>query len=218
MGGSFDPVHNAHMGMARLALERLGLEEIHFLPVFRPPHKMERPLSAEHQRYAMLVLATQPELRFKVSSEELTRERPSYTIDTLKRLRETESSRRWYFLAGADTFAEIETWKQARSVLELVDFIVFPRNGITLAEMMKRLPDWANRRLIEHTGPELEPPLAAGPDTGVHWVPLAVPAVSSTDVRERAAAGGDLSSLVPEPVAHYIERYGLYRDEEGLKR
>ncbi len=82
------------MGMARLALERLGLEEIHFLPVFRPPHKMERPLSAEHHRYAMLGLATQPELRFNVSSEELTRERPSYTIDTLKRLRETESSRR----------------------------------------------------------------------------------------------------------------------------
>ena len=211
-------MHNAHMGMARLSLERLGLEEIHFLPVFQPPHKMDRALSAEHHRYAMLVLATQPEPRFRVSSEELSREGHSYTIDTLKRLREAGGDRRWYFLAGADTFADIETWKRAKKVLELVDFIVFPRNGITLPEMKKRLPDWATRRFIEHTGPELNPALTGCPDTGVHWVPLEVPAVSSTDVRERAAAGGDLSPLVPEPVAHYIERYGLYRDEEGLKR
>ncbi len=211
-------MHNAHMGMARLALERLGVEEVHFLPVFRPPHKMDRPLSAEHHRYSMLVLATQPEPRFRVSSEELTREGRSYTIDTLKRLREAGDDRRWYFLAGADTFAEIETWKRAKNVLELVDFIVFPRNGITLQKMKKRLPDWAARRLIEHAGPELKPALAASPQPGVHWIPLEVPAVSSTDVRERAAAGGDLSSLVPEPVAHYIERNGLYRDEEGLKR
>jgi nicotinate-nucleotide adenylyltransferase len=219
LGGSFDPVHNAHMAMARLALERLGAGEVHFLPVSRPPHKTDRTLSTGFHRYAMLTLATLDEPRFRVSNEELTRAGRSYTIDTLKRLNRSKGNRRhWLFLAGADAFAEIETWKQAKNLLEHVDFIVFPRQNITFPQLRRRVPPWAAERMIEHSASTLRLPLVRDEHTRVHWVPLEVPAVSSTEVRNHAAAGGDISSLVPEPVARYIDRYGLYDDEGSQER
>jgi len=219
LGGSFDPVHNAHMAMARLALERLGAEEVHFLPVARPPHKTNRTLSSDYHRYAMLALATLGEPRFRVSTEELTRAGHSYTIDTLKRLNGSDGgARRWLFLAGADAFAEIETWKEAESLLEQVDFIVFPRDHFTFDELRRRVPGWAAARMIEHSASKPQMPLPRDGRTSVHWVPYEVPAVSSTAVRARAARGIDITSWVPEPVARYIERYGLYLDEESRER
>jgi nicotinate-nucleotide adenylyltransferase len=162
----------------------------------------------------MLVLATLGEPRLRVSTEELTRAGRSYTIDTLERLRRAGGRRRWFFLAGSDAFVEIDSWKNARLVLDRVEFIVFPRQGAGAAALRRRLPAWVTRRLVEHTEADL--PLAApatersaGPR--VHWVPLRAPAVSSSEVRRRAARGENLDGLVPELVGHYIAQYRLYR-------
>jgi nicotinate-nucleotide adenylyltransferase len=164
----------------------------------------------------MLALATLEEPRFRVSIEELARAGRSYTIDTLRRLKTGGGSRRrWCFLIGADAFAEIDTWKSARRVLEAIDFVVYPRGGVGCVALRRRLPGWVTRHLVEHTS--ANPALLRGPGRPgrAHWVPLEVPDVSSTEVRRRAARGGDLSGLVPALVAHYISQYGLYARRKG---
>ncbi|MEE9218361.1 MAG: nicotinate-nucleotide adenylyltransferase [Acidobacteriota bacterium] len=214
LGGSFDPVHNGHLALGSLAVERLGIAQVLFIPASRPPHKTERSLSGDHHRFAMLALATLDEPRFRVSAQELVRAGRSYTIDTLRSLHRTGGGdHRWCFLAGADAFAEIETWKKARQVVDLADFIVFPRNGIGFAELRRRVPSWAAERLVEHPVSGLPGRKEGRP--GIYWMPLEVPDISSTEVRRRAASGGDLTALVPAAVARYIERYRLYRNDRG---
>jgi nicotinate-nucleotide adenylyltransferase len=216
LGGSFDPVHLGHLAMARIALERVGMGEVWFMPAARPPHKSDRALSDSHHRHAMLSLATLEQPRYRVSIEELERAGRSYTVDTLKRLRRAPGTRRrWCFLAGADAFAEIGTWRRPRSILDLAEFVVFPRNGIGFADLRRRLPAWVAERLVEHSASDPRLPGSTNGRPGVHWVPVEVPAVSSTEVRRRARRGEDLTSLVPALVAHYIERYGLYRARRG---
>ncbi len=210
LGGTFDPVHAGHLAVARLALEALGMSEVRFIPAASPPHKSGRRLSDRHHRYAMLALATIEDPRLRVSLDELGRPGRSYTIDTLRRLRlQPGERRRCCFLIGADAFAEIETWRRARSVLEEIEFVVFPRAGIHLPPLGRRLPDWATRHLVEYRA--ARGPLLPTSPPRVHWVPLRTPDVSSTEVRRRAAAGEEITGLVPPLVAHYIAQYGLYR-------
>lgn len=216
LGGSFDPVHAGHMTLAHLALDQLGLSEVRFLPAARPPHKTRRRLTDAHHRHAMLALATLEEPRFRISIEELARAGRSYTIDTLERLKTGEKNRRrWCFLIGADAFAEIDTWKSARRVLEAIEFVVYPRGGVDCAALRRRLPGWVTRHLVEHAAAEAALLRGPGGLPRAHWVPLEAPDVSSTEVRRRAARGGDLTGLVPALVAHYISQYGLYGRRKG---
>lgn len=216
LGGTFDPVHQGHLALARLALEALGLSEVRFLPAASPPHKTRRALTDSHHRWAMLALATIEEPRFRVSLDEIARPGRSYTIRTLERLRAGRG--RLCFLIGADAFAEFDTWKRARAVLGAIEFIVFPRDGIDLDGLRRRLPAWISRHLVEHSLAEGRPVPSPGGPPRVHWVPLEVPGVSSTEVRRRAARGEDLSALVPALVAHYIAQYGLYRNRRAKAR
>jgi nicotinate-nucleotide adenylyltransferase len=218
LGGSFDPPHHGHLALARFALDRLGFKDVTFLPAAQPPHKARRRLTDSHHRHAMLVLATLEEPRLRVSLEELTRPGRSYTIDTLSRLGvRPGGAERWCFLAGADTLADIDTWKRGREVLDRIDFVVFPRRGIGWPTLRRLLPPWAEARFAERplAGPLRLP--RRGP-TRLHWAPLDAPAVSSSDTRRRAARRQDLSGLVPPLVAHYIEQYSLYRRRKGAAR
>jgi nicotinate-nucleotide adenylyltransferase len=218
LGGSFDPPHNGHLALARFALDRLGFRDVTFLPASQPPHKAQRRLTEAHHRHAMLVLATLEEPRLRVSLEELTRPGRSYTIDTLRRLGvRAGGAERWCFLAGADTLADIGTWRKGREVLERIDFVIFPRGGTGWADLRRRLPAWAAARLAERplTGPLRLPPRAPA---RVHWAPLDPPAVSSSDIRRRAARRANLAGLVPALVAHYIDQYSLYSRRKGAAR
>jgi nicotinate-nucleotide adenylyltransferase len=218
LGGSFDPPHNGHLALARFALDRLGFQDVTFLPAAQPPHKARRRLTAPLHRHAMLVLATLEEPRLRVSLEELTRSGRSYTIDTLSRLGvRPGGAERWCFLAGADTLADIGTWKRGREVLERIDFVVFPRRGAGWPALRRRLPAWAAARLAERpvAGPLRLPRRAPA---RLHWAPLEAPSVSSSDIRRLAARGEDLSGLVPPLVAHYIDQYSLYRRRKGAAR
>lgn len=215
LGGSFDPPHNGHLALARFALDRLGFRDVTFVPAAQPPHKTRRRLTDPFHRHAMLVLATLEEPRLRVSLAELTRPGRSYTIDTLTRLGvRPGGAERWCFLAGADTLAEIGTWRKGREVLDRIDFVVFPRLGIGRPALRRRLPEWAAARLVDRpvAGPLLLP--RRGP-ARLHWVALDAPAVSSSDIRRRASRRQDLSGLVPALVAHYIEQYSLYRLRKG---
>ena len=187
-GGTFDPPHVGHLALAEWARERLKLDEVVFMPVGQPPHKRSARMSSARHRLAMTRLATRGNPAFRVSSVEVGARSPSYTVDTLRRLREERPRDRWYLLIGSDSLGEFHTWREPESILRLSTLAVAERPGCG-EEAWRR---WGKRPgLVSLGNPGLD--------------------VSSTMVRARARAGQSLRYLVPDAVAAYIARHRLYR-------
>jgi nicotinate-nucleotide adenylyltransferase len=185
-GGSFDPVHNAHVALATLALAELRLDQVRWIPVGQPSQKTRR-LSAPADREAMVRLAIAGEPRFVLDRCELRRPGTSYTLDTVRELDAAEPGTEWVLILGQDQYATLHTWRDWR---ELV-------GRVTLAI--------ANR-------PDAEPVVNAQIARVPHQlVSLPMMDISSTEVRRRVAAGEPIAGLVPDPVARYIARRHLYR-------
>jgi nicotinate-nucleotide adenylyltransferase len=189
-GGSFDPVHLAHLALARQALTELRLDELRWVPVGQAWQKA-RPLTAAPHREAMLRLAIAGEPRFVLERCELQRPGPSYTLDTVRELQAREPDARWFLVIGQDQFAALHTWFGFEQLL--------PR--VTLA--VARRPD---------AGMDADARVLAA-DT--RRLRLPTMDVSATDIRARAAAGQDIGALVPPAVAHYIHQHRLYRGPHG---
>ncbi len=194
-GGSFDPVHNAHLALARQALTELALDALIWLPTGQPWQK-KRVLAPAADREAMVRLAIDGEARFSVSRIEIERNGPSYTIDTVRALRAQRPGASWYLVIGQDQYAGFHTWHGWQELLGLVTLAVANRA--------------ANRAA---TGSEA--PLEA--DQQVLRAPhetIALPGMdmSSTDIRARLAHGQGIAGLVPAPVARYIARHHLFQD------
>lgn len=186
-GGSFDPVHNAHVALARLALGELALDELVWLPAGQPWQKQRTLAPAEH-REAMVRLAIESEPRFTLSRIEIEREGPSFTVDTVRELSEKRPGTSWHLVIGQDQYAGFHTWHRWQELLGLVTLAI------------------ANRP---------DAPLSAAPQVlGVPHEAVALPMmdISSTDIRERIACGQGIGDLVPAAVARYIARHHLYRD------
>jgi nicotinate-nucleotide adenylyltransferase len=194
-GGTFDPVHNAHLAVAQAAAEACALERVLFLPAARPPHKPGAVISPAVDRVAMLELAIAGNDRFAVDRLELEREGPSYTVDTLEALH-ARGDTRVSLILSAEAFRQLPTWHEAPRIAELAWFIVAPRDGYPDPD-----PDAMGARL---------PPLVDRV-TVLDWPRLRL---SATELRERAAAGRSLRYLVPEAVAAYIGDHGLYRNQQ----
>ena len=195
-GGSFDPVHNAHVALARQALTELALDELIWLPAGRPWQK-HRVLAPVADREAMVALAMAGEPRFTLSRIELLRSGPSYTVDTVRELRALRPSVSWHLLIGQDQYAAFHTWHGWEELLGLV----------TLA-----VADRAADRAVDH----LDAPLNADPQVlrvPHEVVTLPMMNVSSTDIRARLASGHGIDGLVPAAVARYIARHHLYQDQ-----
>ena len=185
-GGSFDPVHNAHVALATLALAELRLDQVRWIPVGQPSQKTRR-LSAAADREAMVRLAIAGEPRFVLDRSELRRPGTSYTLDTVRELDAAEPGTEWVLIVGQDQYATLHTWRDWR---ELV-------GRVTLAI--------ANR-------PDAEPVVNAQIARVPHQlVSLPMMDISSTEVRRRVAAGEPIAGLVPDSVARYIARHHLYR-------
>jgi nicotinate-nucleotide adenylyltransferase len=182
-GGTFDPIHNAHLQIADAAQKRLHLDEVIFVPAANPPHKESANLTSFADRFHMVELACKPYPAFIPSRLEEGEAR-SYTISTLLRFREELAPvDELYFLIGSDAFADLETWHRWREVVKLTTFIVVSRPGETY-----HVPEGAN--VIRLDGLELP--------------------VASTTIRARLAEGGNTPEL-PEAVRQYIDEKGLYR-------
>jgi nicotinate-nucleotide adenylyltransferase len=185
MGGTFDPIHLGHLRAAESARSELGLERVVFVPARTPPHR-EPPAASVWDRFAMVALATAGHGAFVASQIELEREGPSYTVDSVAMLREAAGEDP-VLIVGADSFVEMPGWRDAARLRALCSVAVVPRPGAP-------------------------PPDAAGRAADrVHFLEGPALPISSTEIRQRVAAGRSIRYLVPAAVAEYVDKRGLYR-------
>jgi nicotinate-nucleotide adenylyltransferase len=208
LGGTFDPIHNGHLAAAAAAQHALSLDAITLIPSHIPPHRLDPVGATSEQRYAMAALAAAEHPGWSASRIEVDRQGPSYTYDTLVRLKETVSvGAQYFFILGADAFAEIATWSRYPAVLGLAHFVVVSRPGITLDSLRERVP----------SAFQLHPPCSpssfldlGGDDCRVILVEARTPDISSTDIRRRVRNGERVDVFVPPSVASYIQLHRLY--------
>jgi nicotinate-nucleotide adenylyltransferase len=206
LGGTFDPIHLGHLAAARAAQQALDLQSVRFIPSARPPHRPDSPRASEYHRLEMIRRAICDTAGWEVSDLEFRRSGPSFTIDTLDRLRaEGLSSLQIFFITGSDAFAEIATWHRYPDVLDAAHFVVITRPGFSLEALTSKLPALADRMI----GPER---IAVFATPRIVLIATETPDVSSTEIRRRAAAGESLHDLVPPAVAAYIAQHHLYRE------
>jgi nicotinate-nucleotide adenylyltransferase len=215
-GGTFDPVHDGHLAVARSLLELLALDGLLFVPAHTAPHKRRSaPPTSPWHRHAMLALATQGEERFRVSSVELDAPERPYTVETVARLRDELAGARLFFVMGADSWAEIATWREWERLLEMCDHVVVTRPGYELS--FDHVPGKIRARVVDLRGSVRERTRRAveeGEPPKIFLSDAVSEDVSATEVRRAVARGASLDSLrVPRAVADYINKYGLYRDQ-----
>lgn len=210
-GGTFDPVHNGHMTVARSVAQLFALDQVLFVPAYVPPHKRGTGISPALHRFAMLTLATGDDASFRISTIELDEPEHPYAVDTIASLQsQLGPETRLFFIMGADSWAEITTWHEWQKLLTSCDQIVVTRPGYELVE--------ANGAAVSDVRGMSEDEVSAliegHTERQAFFTDAAILDVSATAIRAAARAGdGDaLRESVPETVANYIEKYELYRN------
>jgi nicotinate-nucleotide adenylyltransferase len=189
LGGTFDPVHFGHLRMVEAAAARFGLDEVLYLPARLSPFKTEAPADARH-RVAMLALALQSRPDWRIALDELDREPPSYTVDTLRALAARSRPAGLWLLMGTDTLAHFDRWKEPDEIVRLARIAAFHREPFVGGGL--RVPD-----------------IAGLPDR-LEVFDAGSVKISSSGLRADLARGGSAEGRVPEPVAEYITKHGLY--------
>ncbi|ETF01737.1 nicotinate-nucleotide adenylyltransferase [Advenella kashmirensis W13003] len=189
LGGSFNPVHMAHLSMARTALRALNLDEVQLIPAGNPWQKQPLRISGA-QRMQMLALAIRDEPGIVINDTEINRDGATYTIDTLRGL---PGDAKYYWLLGTDQLNNFCTWQNWQEITNYVTLTVAWRTGYPL-----------------HIPTELDA-LLRQDGKGLITLPFKAMDISSTEIRSRIAQGQDVSAFVPAPVLDYINTHGLYR-------
>jgi nicotinate-nucleotide adenylyltransferase len=209
LGGTFDPIHFGHLSAAAAAREALGLDHVLLLPSHVPPHRPQ-PLASVPHRFGMVSLAVDGQEGLLASDLELASPGPSFTSVTLRRLHALgHAPSQLFFIAGADAFAEIATWRDYPAFLDDAHFVVVSRGGREAASVRETVSSLAGRMTDVDPGGGAVPHGSGG--TRIFIVSGPTPDVSSTAVRARCAAGHPLAGLVPDAVGRHIQRHGLYR-------
>jgi nicotinate-nucleotide adenylyltransferase len=208
LGGTFDPIHEGHLAAGRAASAALELERVLVIPSAQPPHRPDSPVASGYHRLQMARLGVAGLPGWAALDLELRRGGRSFTFDTLGDLRTLDPASQFFFITGADAFAEVASWRRYPEVLELAHFVVITRTGTSLEHVRARLPELAARFVDCDT----TAPAESGdvPFPTIFLVRAATPPVSSTEVRRRAAAGEPIDGLVPGAVAEYIRAHRLY--------
>jgi nicotinate-nucleotide adenylyltransferase len=188
MGGTFDPIHHGHLVAASEVQSWFDLDEVVFVPTGAPWQKADRTVTAAEDRYLMTVIATASNPRFRVSRVDIDRPGTTYTIDTLRDLKEQLPDAELYFITGADALADIFTWRDADELFALARFVGCTRPGYTMDEST----------------------IASIPADRVTMVEIPALAISSTDCRDRTRRGEPVWYLVPDGVVQYIAKHDLY--------
>ncbi|MDH7600743.1 MAG: nicotinate-nucleotide adenylyltransferase [Armatimonadota bacterium] len=191
MGGTFDPIHIGHLIVAEEAWQQFGLDVVLFVPAGDPPHKSGRVVARGEDRLEMVKLAVNDNEHFEYSTVELDRVGPSYTVDTIRELRELlGESTQIYLLIGTDEARDLMTWHEPRGILELATIVVADRPNYTFESAVRRLPEDFASALVRLRVPRVD--------------------ISSTDIRRRVRANLSIRYLVPRDVENYILDKGLY--------
>ena len=200
MGGTFDPIHNAHLMLGRQALKEYHLDEIWFMPSHNPTHKTDHRVTGTKDRCEMVKLAIAGEPRFRFSDFEISRAGNTYTAQTLKLLKEAYPKHTFFFIVGADSLYHIESWYHPEEVMRQVTILAAGREcedaSCTLEEQAAYLIKKYGAAIFLLHSDTME--------------------VSSQELREREMNGGRIHNLVPENVERYIEEHGLYQNPEKL--
>ena len=206
-GGTFNPIHNAHLRIAEESREQFGLTEVIFIPAADPPHKPRRRQVSFPHRLAMVKLAIQGNPCFSASGIEGERSGKSYSIETLRTFRERYPRDRLFFIMGSDSFAEIGTWYEYQAIFAAASLIVVGRPGTAGMPLVSALPvaiadqfcyDAAANRLTHCSGTTV---------SYLDGVPLAI---SSSSIRELLRRGRSVRYLMPESVERYLKDHALY--------
>ena len=208
-GGTFDPVHIGHIEIARAIVRHFALDQLLIVPASRPPHKDARGITGAHHRYAMAVLATLEEPRVVVSTVELEAPDRPYTFETVERLRSIFARDRLFFVMGADSFEEINTWREPARLLSSTDVIVITRPGPRVD--LAHLDDRFTRSIVDLRDREEGVQISDDVEHHIYLTGYVNLDVSSTDIRRRICKGQPIEGLVPSGVAAYIDKYSLYR-------
>ena len=199
LGGTFDPIHLGHLLLAEEARTHLALEMVLFVPTGQPWLRRHRPISPSHHRVAMARLAVADNPAFAVSTLEVDRPGPTYTVDTLDVLhRQYGEGAEFYFLLGSDALQDLPRWKEPARLLTMCRLVVFPRPGAPPVDLslLDRFQEGASQRAVALSGPLI--------------------GISGSEIRRRAAQDLSIRYWVPRPVEEYILGHGLYRDRSPL--
>lgn len=193
-GGTFDPVHLGHLILAEQCREQCRLDQVWFLPSGSPPHKPAVGISPGKHRIEMLELATAGHSAFVVSRLEIDRTGTTFTVDTLQQLRQEDPQRELYFLIGADSLADLPTWREPERIAQLAVIVAANRGD-------RPLPD--THALRQQVGDLIASRIQSATIPGID--------LSASDIRRRVREGNSIRFMVPRPVELYIAEHGLYR-------
>lgn len=194
LGGTFDPIHIAHLAIAEEARTQLNLDKVIFVPAGLPPHKLDVQVSPAEHRLAMVKLAIAGNPHFEVSRVDIDRFGPCYTVDTIALLHEEWGPEvEIYFIMGSDSLGDLLTWHQPDRLIRLCRIVAVerPNYKVDMEELERYLPG-ISQRVVFINSPQLD--------------------VSSTEIQRRVRAGESIKYHVPEAVERYIYEHGLYRD------
>jgi len=189
LGGTFDPIHNGHLYLAKKIQKRLCLGKVIFIPAHLPPHKKGVKVTSARHRYSMVKLAIKGINGFYLSDVEIKRKGRSYSIQTLRQLRKLYGTRaEIFFITGSDSLREVDFWKDLKGILELCRFVVVKRPGFSIKNPRRS------------------------------FITLHIDAkdISATEVRKRIRGGQSIKRLVPAEVKAYIKRNNLYRAAKNI--
>ncbi|MDP4178983.1 MAG: nicotinate-nucleotide adenylyltransferase [Bacillota bacterium] len=193
-GGTFDPIHNGHINIAKKALQLLKLDNVVFMPSGNPPHKIKSNITDGKIRYELIKAGIQNEKFFEVSSYEISKEGYSYTYQTMKYFKDLEPDTLWYFLLGADSLIDIDNWKRVDKIIESSIIVVLNRPGYRVNEVLKA------KEKVENTyGKE------------VIYLKTGEVDVSATKIRSLISENKDVSEYIPKAVIEKIKEFNLYK-------
>jgi nicotinate-nucleotide adenylyltransferase len=203
LGGTFDPVHLAHLRTAEEVREALALDRVDLVLAATPPHKAPGSQAALVHRRRMLELALAGNPHLGLDLSELERTGPSYSIDTIRSVQAQRPDAALTFILGADAFAEIGTWKDYASIFTLCDFCVISRPGAPECELPIAVENAfcydSNRGMYVHRSGRT-----------LRFLPVTALMISASDIRRRCRSGHSIRYLVPDAVADYVAAHGLY--------
>ena len=196
LGGTFDPVHMAHVALGRAAVTEAGLSKLIIMPAYIQPFKLGKRVTDDEHRLAMARLAFEEIENAEISTLETDRMRVSYTYDTLAELKESYPEDEIFFITGTDSFISVDTWYKGIDLLHNFSFIVSARPGCRETEL--------NAKILEYKEKH---------GTNIIKLTSVMPDISSSAIRKKYKEGQPVTGLVPEKVERYITEHGLYQSD-----